>query len=304
MSRCAVIGCSGQDGKILSNLLRARGDTVIAIKRGDLCLTDAVAVGSFLKKERPDFIYYLAAYHHSSEDREYVCDAEMFRLSFDTHVHGVIAFLDELVKLFPKARFFYASSSHVFGSPESAPQTEETPFRPHNIYAISKSAGVHVCQFYRKKYGVHVSTGILYNHESVLRDKKFVSQKIIHGALAVSRGEISSIRLGDLNACVDWGYAPDYVDAMVRITSLEVSDDYIIATGVSHTVREFAEIAFSKLGLNWENHVTVDPGIVRPSTPVPSIGNYAKLKQRTGWIPQTSFDQMIELMLQFAAHDR
>jgi GDPmannose 4,6-dehydratase len=304
MSRCAVIGCSGQDGKILSNLLRARGETVIAIKRGDLCLTDADAVGSFLKKERPDFIYYLAAYHHSSEDREYDCDAEMFRLSFDTHVHGVIAFLDELVKLFPKTRFFYASSSHVFGSPESAPQTEETPFRPHNIYAISKSAGVHVCQFYRKKYGVHVSTGILYNHESVLRDKKFVSQKIIHGALAVSRGEISSIRLGDLNACVDWGYAPDYVDAMVRITSQEVSDDYIIATGVSHTVREFAEIAFYKLGLNWEKHVTVDPGIVRPSTSVPLIGNYSKLQQRTGWIPQTSFDQMIELMLQFAAHDR
>jgi GDPmannose 4,6-dehydratase len=304
MSKSIVIGHAGQDGVFLSRRLWALGDQVIGVGRGDLNLLDADEVRSFLLRENPDFVYYLAAHHHSSEDRELPADGELFRRSFDVHVHGAISFLDAIALYAPKTRFFYAASSHVFGAAMESPQTDATPFRPQNVYAISKCAGVEACRFYRTKHGIHASCGILYNHESELRSERFVSQKIVRGAVAVSRGEIGGIRLGDLDARIDWGYAPDYVEAMTMILAEESPDDYVVASGIARTVREFASVAFSKLGLDWEKHVTVDPDIIS-NEPMPIlVGNATKLKSRTGWFPKTSFDQMIDKMILAALHER
>jgi GDPmannose 4,6-dehydratase len=304
MSKSVIIGHAGQDGVFLSRRLSGLGDEVVGVGRGDLNLLDAEAVRTFLLREKPDSVYYLAAHHHSSQDRELPQDGDLFRKSFDVHVHGAVSFLDAIALHSPKTRFFYAASSHVFGSAKESPQNEATPFQPLNIYAISKCAGVEACRFYRAKHGVHASCGIMYNHESELRSERFVSQKIVRGAVAVSRGEADGIRLGDLDARIDWGYAPDYVEAMTMIVAEESPDDYVVASGITRSVREFASAAFSKLGLNWEKFVTVDPGLVFRGDRIVLAGDYGKLRSRTGWHPKTSFDQMIDLMMYAALHGR
>ena len=304
MSKSIVIGHAGQDGVFLSRRLGALGDQVIGVGRGDLNLLDADAVRTFLLSENPDSVYYLAAHHHSSEDRELPADGELFRRSFEVHLQGAVSFLDAIALHAPKTRFFYAASSHVFGAAMESPQTEATPFRPQNVYAISKCAGVEACRFYRDKHSVHASCGILYNHESELRSKRFVSQKIVRGAVAVSRGESEGIILGDLDARIDWGYAPDYVEAMTMIVAEESPDDYVVASGIARSVREFASAAFSKLGLDWERYVTVDTALVFRGDRIVLAGDSGKLRSRTGWYPKTSFDQMIDNMIHAALHGR
>lgn len=303
MNRCAVIGHKGQDGKILSDLLQNRGGCVIGVGRGDLDLTDLAAVEAFLYKEKPDKIYYLAAFHHSSEDHDDRNDAALFRKSIDVHQVGAISFLEAILKSGNSSRFFYAASSHVFGEPATTPQNEQTPFRPTNIYGITKCAGVEACRFYRRKHGIHASAGILYNHESEFRSSKFVSQKIVRGAVAVSRGKTDFIRLGNLDARTDWGYAPDFVEAMALIMDLPIPDDYVIATGVTHTVREFAEITFTQLGLDWKQHVAVDESLITRKTSELLVGDCAKLRNRTHWLPKTSFKKMISNMIKAALHE-
>jgi len=303
MSRCAIIGHRGQDGRILSEFLQKRGDRVIGIGRGDLDLTDQTAVDVFLKKEKPDQIYYLAAFHHSSEDRESMSDAEIFHRSIQVHVSGVIAFLESIKKSANPIRLFYAASSHVFGEATVQPQNEETPFRPTNIYGITKAAGIEACRYYREKHGVFASTGILYNHESPFRGTKFVSQKIVLGAVAISRGQSNSLCLGNLEARIDWGYAPDFIEAMALIMNQASSDDYVISTGESHSVREFVERAFSQLGLNWENHVIVDESLIARKAKQMLVGDSSKLRERTHWMPKTSFEDMISIMIKAALHE-
>ncbi len=300
MNRCAIIGHLGQDGRILSEFLQEREVQVIGIGRGDLDLTDEQAVSDFLEKERPEHVYYLAAFHHSSEDRECLGDDVIFRRSIDVHQVGAISFLEAISKSAKDCRFFYAASSHVFGAVEKLPQNEQTPFRPTNIYGITKSAGVQACRYYRGKRSVFAATGILYNHESAFRSPKFVSQKIVRGAVAVLRGKMEAIRLGNLEARIDWGYAPDFVQAMTLIMEQPSSDDYVVSTGVTHSVREFAEIAFSQLGLNWKNHVIVDESIVVRTASELLVGDSSKLRERTGWAPKTSFEKMISIMIQSA----
>lgn len=304
MSRAIVIGHSGQDGTYLSEYLRRRGDVVIGVGHGDLDLADAEEVGKFLLKETPSELYYLAAFHHSSEERDLEGEADLFRRSFEIHVQGVVSFLEAIARYLPQSRFFYASSSHVFGRAEHSTQTEATPFRPENIYGISKAAGIETCRYYRRKYGIHASCGILYNHESERRSVRFVSQKIVRGAIEVSRGEIEGIRLGDLDAVIDWGYAPDYVEAMTLILAQDQADDYIIASGIARTVREFVSLAFSLVGLDWKNHVTVDPTLISSGTMPILVGNAIKLRARTGWQPRTSFVEMVEKMIQSASDER
>ena len=267
MKRVLIVGHKGQDGRILSELLRRQGHYVLGVGRGDMDLTDSLAVADFLEKEKPDEIYYLAAYHHSSEDRRVSSEAELFRNSFDVHVLGVVAFLNGMQQVLRGGKLFYAASSHVFGDVNEFPQNELTPFRPVNIYGISKSAGIEACRYYRRMHGVHASCGILYNHESGYRSEKFVSKKIVNGALAILLGKRTSLPLGNLDARIDWGYAPDYVEAMQAIIAEELPDDYIIATGITHSVREF-------------------------------VGDFNKLNKRTGWEPKTGFSQMIHLMLE------
>jgi GDPmannose 4,6-dehydratase len=304
MSRSAIIGHAGQDGTYLSEYLRFRGDSVIGVGRGELDLSDEGTVAEFLLREEPSEVYYLAACHHSSEERNNVGEIALFRQSFEIHVQGVVSFLEGMARHLPKCRFFYAASSHIFGHAEHSPQSENTPFLPENIYGISKAAGVETCRYYRRKHGLHASCGILYNHESELRNERFVSQKIVRGAIDVSRGKIKGIRLGDLNAVIDWGYAPDYVEAIALIVAQERADDYVVASGIARTVREFADVAFSQVGLDWEKHVTVDASLIsKVSMPV-LVGNAAKLRERTGWQPKTSFVEMVTKMIRSASDER
>jgi len=297
MSRSAIIGHKGQDGRILGECLRHAGHAVIGVGRGDLDLSSGDAVESFLREEHPDRIYYLAAYHNSSEARDPIPTAELFRRSFDTHLHGLVSFLEGMRRVLRSARLFYAASSHVFGQPEEdSPQTERTPFRPQTIYGISKAAGVEACRFYRRKHGVHAACGILYNHESAYRAETFVSKKIIRGALAIARGECDRLTLGSLDAAVDWGYAPDYAEAMTRILARDEPDDFIVATGETHTVREFAGLVFDALGLDWRLYVDENPGVIA-GTHAALVGDPSKLRAATGWRPTVGFAEMVQLLV-------
>ncbi len=310
MSRALVIGSEGQDGRILFDRLTNDGWSVLGLGRGalrgdasdglaaiDISLRDQVA--DFLARWRPDEIYYLPAVHQAAEDPVGADDAALFDRSFQVHVMGLVHVLEEIRKQRLDARTFYAASSLVFGEVTSEPQDENTPMRPRSIYGITKVAGVSACRFYRDAYQVHASAGILYNHESPLRRDSFVSQKIVQAAVAISRGSQQKLVLGDLSARIDWGYAPDYVDAMIRIVRQPSADDYIIATGESRSVQEFAEVTFGLLGLDWRSHVIQDRSLL-PRRSRTRVGNAAKLRERTGWTPRVTFTQMIAILLEAA----
>jgi GDPmannose 4,6-dehydratase len=249
---------------------------------------------AFIREKAPSHVFYLAAHHHSSQDK-LGAEPELWRQSAEVQILGLVHVLEALRRHVPNARLFYASSSHVFGNPSETPQTERTALAPDNVYGITKVAGHHACRLYRERDGLFTSVGILYNHESMHRDDKFLSKKIVNGALAISRGQLQELVLGDLSASVDWGYAPDYVDAMVRLLALPEPDDYIIATGQPHTVRDFVRIAFDELGLESEKYVRENPALVRRSDRR-LVGDAGKLRRETGWKPSVSFEEMVRLL--------
>jgi GDPmannose 4,6-dehydratase len=306
MKRALVVGATGQDGTLLSRLLRERGVPWSGINTrgiveaegrqlGPLELTDARAVSAFVEKERPSHVFYLAAHHHSSQDKLDSGQDLLWRQSLDVQVLGLVHFLGALHLHAPLARLFYASSSHIFGSPTEFPQRESTPFAPGNVYAITKIAGMNACRYHRERFGQFASVGILYNHESILRPAKFLTRKIVDGAVAIKRGVARKLVLGDLSAEVDWGYAPDYVEAMVRILEAGRPDDFVIATGQLHTVRDFVEIAFNELDLDWAKHVEEDFTLIRPQKSR-LVGDSTHLRTVTGWKPTVSFEEMVRLI--------
>jgi GDPmannose 4,6-dehydratase len=268
MKRVVVVGSSGQDGRILCERLRGEGAEVLEISREGLPERPRVHIASrqdvtsAVAGFRPQEIYYLAAHHHSSQDNLSSDPLELLVKSFEVHVTGLLHFLEAIRTVSPATRLFYAASSLIFGAPPDATQDEETPLNPRCAYGVTKTAGLHCCRLYRNTHGVHASAGILYNHESPYRQEKFVSQKIVRAAIRIQRGEQQKLVLGDLSARIDWGYAPDFVDAMMRVLALEKPDDFIIATGETHSVGEFVEIAFGLLGLDWKKWVEEDPGLL------------------------------------------
>ncbi len=299
MSTALVIGAGGQDGRLLTEQLTAAGWRVSGLlrTRGDAILADAKLTRDQVVSVNPQHIYYLAGHHHSSQD-EPPEPAELFRASFAAHVDGLVNVLEAMRLVVPQARLFYGASSHVFGSQPATPvQDESTPLNPDNVYGISKAAGVHACRLYRNDHGVFASAGYLYNHESPYRRPEFVTTKIIRAAIDISRGKRDLLVLGDLSAQVDWGWAPDYVDAMTRILNLERPDDFIIATGEPHTVGDFAQIAFATVGLDWREHVEENPGIITKRK-LGLVGNPAKLKAATGWSPTVTFEQMVRKLVE------
>ncbi len=299
MSTALVIGAGGQDGRLLTEQLTAAGWRVSGLlrTRGDAILADAKLTRDQVVSVNPQHIYYLAGHHHSSQDGPPE-PAELFRASFAAHVDGLVNVLEAMRLVVPQARLFYAASSHVFGSQPATPvQDESTPLNPDNVYGISKAAGVHACRLYRNDHGVFASAGYLYNHESPYRRPEFVTTKIIRAAIDISRGKRDLLVLGDLSAQVDWGWAPDYVDAMTRILNLERPDDFIIATGEPHTVGDFAQIAFATVGLDWREHVEENPGIITKRK-LGLVGNPAKLKAATGWSPTVTFEQMVRKLVE------
>jgi GDPmannose 4,6-dehydratase len=306
MKLAFIVGASGQDGTLLSELLTQRGVPHLDLSRqgirdpsgqtlAPVDLRDFVAVAELVRTYSPSHVFYLAAHHHSAQDALDAGQAELWKTSFDVQVMGLVHFLEALRLHAPAARLFYASSSHVFGSAAPVPQTEETALAPENVYAIAKVAGMHACRHYRAGQGPAASVGILYNHESIFRQEKFLSKKIIQGALAIRAGRQGHLVLGDLAAEADWGYAPDYVDAMVRILELPQPGDFIIATGELHTVREFVDIVFDELGLEVAKHVVEDSTLVRRRSGR-LVGDYRRLQAATGWKPSLSFEEMVRTL--------
>ena len=310
MTRVIIVGANGQDGRILFERCSQGGPTlgldVGSVTRHSLDdivspepvdLQNAERVSGLIERLVPDAIYYLAAHHHSAEESPDAV-SELHRCN-DVHVVGLIHVLEAIRKHAPRCRLFYAGSSQMFGEAWQTPQNETTPFAPRNPYAITKVAGAHLCALYREVHAVHASVGILYNHESPLRGPRFVTQRIARGAWAGRRDPTFKLRLGSLSAVVDWGYAPDYVDAMRRIVSQPEPDDYVVATGEPHTVREFVELAYGELGLDWRAHVEEDPTLVRTTTAT-LVGDATKLRERTAWKPTVTFENMVRILVRAA----
>jgi GDPmannose 4,6-dehydratase len=307
MKKALIVGAFGQDGTYLFRYLDTKGYRVLGLGRGKVrCngrglwdvvnILDPRAVRQCIKTFQPDEIYYLAAFHHSSEDLK-GDDAALFKKSFHVHVDGLIHFLAAMADLAPRARLFYAASSHVFGRPPKEIQDERTPLNPLCIYGISKTAGIQVCRFYRRTRGLFASVGILYNHESPLRAESFVSQKIVCAAIAIKQGRQQPLTLGNLKARIDWGFAGDYVQAMHRILQSDNPDDFIISSGKTHAIEDFVRLAFACLRLDWNQHVKVDPRVISKSERSHLQGNPRKLKAITGWVPKLELPQLVELMV-------
>lgn len=307
MQSALIVGASGQDGRLLGPLLATRGYAVhgwtrtpaLPSLRCDCAVVDLLnraAVEQEIARLSPDEIYYLAAFHHSTEDAVELSAAQLLRRSFDVHLLGLLNVLEAIKNSCNQSRLFYAASSHVFGVGGEDRQNESSPLRPNSAYGISKVAGMQGCQFYRDEEGLFAASGILFNHESNFRKPSFLSQKIVRGALNARRDSSFKLTLGNLEARVDWGYAPDYVEAMCRILQASVADDFVIASGELHSVQEFAEIAFDAVGLNWRRHVTTDASLLKKAAQT-LCGDPAKLRAATGWQPSRSFEEMVRTLV-------
>jgi len=314
--RALITGVTGQDGSYLTELLLAKGYEVHGMIRrsssfnterldavyqdphapnvrlrlvyGDL--DDASSLNHILQTVQPDEIYNLGAQSH-------------VRVSFDipeytaaTVAIGTLRLLEALRQIGPRCRLYQASSSEMFGS-SAPPQSEQTPFHPRSPYACAKVFAHHLCQNYRDAYGLFICCGILFNHESPRRGIPFVTRKITRAAARIKHGLDSQLYLGNLEAQRDWGFAGDYVEAMWRMLQQERPDDYVVATGESHTVRDVLDVAFGTLGLDWKPHVEIDPRYYRPTEVDHLLGDASKARERLGWNPTVRFRELIEMMV-------
>ena len=312
MIRTALItGIAGQDGSLLAELLLSKGYTVYGTVRnlsfdglsrirhlegqvkliaGDLL--DQHSLTLMLEEARPDEVYNLAAHSFVPASwKEPVQSGEYSALG--------AARLLEAIRLFnPATRFFQASSSELFGHPQEVPQHERTLLHPRSPYGVAKMYAFWMTVNYREFYGMHASSGILYNHESERRGLEFVTRKITHGAARIKLGLASELSLGSLDAKRDWGYARDYVEAMWLMLQQDQADDYVIATGRTHSVEEFVAEAFGCVGLDWRKYVRTDPAFVRPAETAQLVGDPSKIRAALGWVPKTSFTELVHLMVQ------
>jgi GDPmannose 4,6-dehydratase len=309
--RALVIGIAGQDGSFLAEHLLAEGYDVfgvvrqpvsapfenLAAIRGDIELAqadvlDELSLVDVLSTYRPGEVYNLAAPSFVPMSwRQPVLTAEFAAV-------GCTALLEAIRRVDPEIRFYQASSSEIFGEPREVPQHEGTPLAPVTPYGVAKAYAHFITRSYRRQYGLHASSGILYNHESPRRPRDFVTRKITHAAAAISLGLESHVSLGDLDARRDWGYAPDYVRAMWLMLQQPEPDDYVIATGASHSVRELVECAFSRVGLEWSEHVRLDPSLVRGTAELYDlVGDPSKARERLGWTPTLDFDGIVRLLV-------
>jgi GDPmannose 4,6-dehydratase len=311
MTKQALItGVTGQDGSYLAELLLDKGYNVVGMVRrsstvnferithlmnhiefvsGDLL--DQMSLVEILREHHPDEVYNLAAqsYVQTSFNQPV--------LTGDTTALGVTRLLDGVRLADDSIRFYQASTSEMFGKVHEVPQTETTRFHPRSPYGVAKVYGHWITVNYRESYDLHASCGILFNHESPRRGLEFVTRKITHGVAQIALGQATELRLGNLDAKRDWGFAGDYVEAMWRMLQQETPDDFVICTGETHSVREFCEVAFRHAGLDYENHVVVDERFYRPAEVDLLVGDAAKAEERLGWTPKTSFTDLIEMMV-------
>jgi GDPmannose 4,6-dehydratase len=315
--KALITGISGQDGSYLADLLLQKGYEVHGIvMRSELedpqrslsklsGIIDKITLHpasieafpsmfQIVQRVKPDECYHLAA----SSFVSYSFDDEF--AIFNSNVNGTHYILSILKEASPKCRFYFAGSSELFGRASIYPQNEGTPFHPRSAYGITKATGYYLTCNYRDNYGMFACNGILYNHESVRRGFEFVTRKIVYGAAQIKLGLMDNLVLGNLDSKRDWGYAPDYVRAMWLMLQQEHPDDYVIATGNLHTVREFCEISFSHLGIDYKDYVKVDSKFFRPTEEVPLVGDSSKAQQKLCWKPEKSFQDMI---IEMVDHD-
>ena len=261
----------------------------IALHYGDL--VDQYSLVRTLQRLRPDEVYNLAAQSHVK------VSFEMPEYTADVTAVGVLRLLDAVREAGLETRVYQAGSSEMFGLVQETPQTEKTPFHPRSPYGCAKVFGHWVAVNYREGYGMHVSNGILFNHESPRRGENFVTRKITMGLAAIKQGRAKELRLGNLDAKRDWGFAKDYVEAMWLMLQQPKPDDYVVATGETHSVREFLEEAFSHVGLDWREFVKVDEKYFRPAEVDLLLGDPAKAQRALGWKPRVTFKELVRLMV-------
>ncbi len=316
MGKVALItGITGQDGSYLAELLLGKGYSVHGLMRrtaaehqddrlsrinhllgrvtvhyGDI--TDYPTVYHTIAKVQPDEVYHLAA----QSQVKVSFDDEFGTLS--TNLNGTQHFLAAIRALKPSCRFYFAATSELYGQVRGSPQNEDTPFNPVSPYAISKLAGFHLTKMYRNAYGIFACSGILFNHESPRRGSEFVTRKITTTAAKIKLGLEKQLVLGNLDAKRDWGHAKDYVEAMWLMLQQDKPDDYVIGTGETRSIRDFLDVAFGHLGLDWEQHVVVDEKFYRPLEVHELRADASKARQKLGWAPKTSFQELVKSMVE------
>ncbi len=310
MPRALITGITGQDGAYLAEFLLGKGYEVhgmvrrastenferinhlhdrISLHQADLL--DQLSLMRLVEKTAPDEVYNLAA-------QSFVPTSfEQPLLTGEFTALGVTRLLEAIRTVSCRIKFYQASSSEMFGKVQEEPQRETTPFWPRSPYGVAKVYGHWITINYRESYDIFACSGILFNHESPLRGKEFVTRKITDGVARIKLGVQQQLRLGNLDAKRDWGFAGDYVRAMWLMMNHDTPDDYVVATGVTHSVREFVELAFSHVGLDWRKFVIVDPEFYRPAEVHTLCGDASKIRQALNWTPEVSFAELVEMMV-------
>ena len=316
--RALITGVTGQDGSYLAELLLSKGYEVHGLIRrsssfstgridhiyrdphqpnvpmhlyyGDLA--DSSSLINSLNRIRPDEVYNLGAQSHV------MVSFEMPEFTADTTGMGTLRLLEAIRHADSPIRYYQAGSSEMFGKVAESPQSERTPFYPRSPYAVSKVFAHWMTVQYREAYKMFAVNGILFNHESPRRGETFVTRKVTRGVAAILAGTEKKLYLGNLDARRDWGYAPEYVEAMWLMLQQPEPDDYVVATGEMHSVREFVELAFSLAGLDWQDHVEIDPRYFRPTEVDELCGDASKARERLGWKPRTTFTEVVRMMLE------
>ena len=305
-----ITGVTGQDGSYLAELLLDKGYQVAGMVRrsstvsferiahlmdqvefvsGDLL--DQLSMVEALRSFKPEEVYNLAAQSFVQTSFSQPV------LTGETTALGVTRLLDAVRLVDPSIRYYQASSSEMFGKVAEVPQTETTPFHPRSPYGVAKVYGHWITVNYRESYGLHASSGMLFNHESPRRGLEFVTRKISHGAARIALGQESELRLGNLDAKRDWGFAGDYVEAMWRMLQQDEPGDFVVCTGETHSVREFCQVAFGHLGLDWEAHVVVDEEFIRPAEVDLLVGDASRAAKVLGWSSTVDFEGLVTMMV-------